>query len=80
MNKYIVQMWADKETDSLAERFLVKSPVELDDESVIDICMQRYNEFNGHGEELFAREYEWEVIDLDETCFEVIDLTKEENE
>ena len=74
MNKYIVKMWADKETDSLAERFLVKSPVELDEEVVIDICMQRYNETNGDDGELFAREYEWEVIDIDETCFEVIDL------
>lgn len=77
MNKYIVQMFVDDEDYDLVEHFMVISDIELDEVNLVSMCVDRYNEYQHEDDKVFSREYVWEIFEVRESLYEVIDLRKD---
>ena len=73
---YIVKLWADRYESYLADEYFVKSDKELSEEKLKKVCAKLYKEQNDATNKDLI-DYEWEIIEIDETQFEVIDLRKE---
>lgn len=73
---YIVKLWADRGESYLADKYFIKSDKEITDERLKKVCSKLYKEQND-ATDRNIRDYEWEIIEIDETQYEVIDLRKE---